>query len=163
MAAQRPGLTRSFARGVAMISAAALAAGAGAGVAVAAPEGDRDPWGEPVVDAPWLEEELGEGAPVEPRVVAPSGNEPELVAPGDEVVGQRTATSKTFATDEGGVFETRLFAEAVHVREQAVTGEVADVKDGPGEWVEVDTDLVTGADGRLVGAAVEGLDRHRGR
>lgn len=57
-------------------------------------------------------------------------------APGEEVVDARTERSKTYAGEEPGQFETRLFAEPVHTIDE-------------GEWVEIDTALVAGADGRL--------------
>lgn len=148
-----------------MVSAGALLATLGSGAVSAAPSpvpepersGDASPWEEPVVPAPWEGQEPVEGGePVAPREVEPVSVAPEPVEPGTEVLSERTATSKTFTTDEAGVFETELFAEPVHVRAESVTGEPVDVNEGPGEWVDVDTALVEDEEGRLKGTAVEG-------
>lgn len=74
--------------------------------------------------------------PVAPREAAEVSVVADDLAAGEEVVAERTASSKTFATDEGGVFETRLFGAPVHFQDR-------------GEWVEIDTDLVPAAGGRL--------------
>ncbi|ANS79605.1 putative large secreted protein [Serinicoccus hydrothermalis] len=72
----------------------------------------------------------------EPRDAVDIDLERPVLEPGDEVIAQRTETSKTFVGEEPGLFETRVFTEPVHV----ATDE---------GWVDVDTELV-GEGGRWV-------------
>lgn len=69
----------------------------------------------------------------EPRDVVDIDLERPVLEPGDEVIEQRTESSKTFVGEEPGLFETRVFTEPVHV----ATDE---------GWVDVDTDLVAEGD-----------------
>lgn len=69
----------------------------------------------------------------EPRKAVDVDLERPVLAPGDEVIEQRTESSKTFVGEEPGLFETRVFTEPVHV----ATDE---------GWVDVDTDLVADGD-----------------
>jgi RHS repeat-associated protein len=90
-------------------------------------------------DTEWKGPFAAQEAPVAERVTPRKAADLELdrpaLTPGSEVVAERTERSKTFVGDQEGMFETRLFAEPVHAR----AGDA---------WVEIDTDLVNGEDGR---------------
>lgn len=114
----------------------------GVGPAVTAQE-DGDP-GVVESPGPYLDTEAPViDAPKEPRKPMDHDLPSSDVATGQEVVDQRTATSKTFAGAEPGVFETRLYGAPVHFQDS-------------GEWVEIDTDLVDVGEGR-VGAKASDL------
>jgi hypothetical protein len=68
------------------------------------------------------------------------------VVRGDEVVGLRTATSRTFATDLDGVMETVAWPSPVHFQEPG----------GDGVWRAIDTDLV--GEAGVLKPAASGLD-----
>lgn len=116
---------RGFLTGV--ISAALV--GGGSGLPALAAQ-DALEW-----EGPFASQPAPVGERVEPREAADSGLERPDLAPGDEVLAERTELSKTFVGQEPGIFETQLFAEPVHVLQER-------------EWVEIDTDLVPGEDGR---------------
>ncbi|HVF06312.1 MAG TPA: polymorphic toxin-type HINT domain-containing protein [Frankiaceae bacterium] len=78
-------------------------------------------------------------APVPPKPAEESVRDvsPQGARAGEEVLGKRTRTSKTFASDIPGRFETKVFSQPIHHRNER------------GEWIDIDTDLVE-RDARLV-------------
>lgn len=105
--------------------------------------------GSAIVDAPEgspaPEEQLVEaGSTIEVADEAPAQPAPpgiDDLVPGEEVVALRTVDSKTFVTDDEGIFETVMSTEHVHFRDES------------GAWQEIDTSLVASPDGeRLVTA-----------
>ncbi len=85
-----------------------------------------------------------------PVVKAPAGP----VAPGEEIVAERTEGSKSFATATPGEFKTQVFTGPVHFRNTTT-----------GKWDEIDTTLVDGTAGRLrnkAGAATIDLAKQVG-
>ena len=97
---------------------------------------------DPEVVDPYMSQDPPTGGePLEPRSVEPvEAPEVEWV-PGEELIGEREASSKTFMGDEPGLFETELFTAPVHF------------ENSPGEWVEFDTSLQQDGQGRWVPAA----------
>lgn len=138
-----------FRRSVAGVVSGLLMVGFASPVA-AEPGGVTDP-GE-VWEGPYLEGE----APVKDAVTAPREAVDRVLpgvdlGPGDEVVAERTESSKTFVGQEPGVFETRLYGEPVHFVAEEVAGESG--VEGVAEWVEFDTDLVAEGPDRVGPAA----------
>lgn len=60
------------------------------------------------------------------------------MAPGEEVVHERTEESKTFATDDPSVFRTEVYAEPVHF------------EDGAGQWEDIAPEMVPAGGGDVV-------------
>ena len=115
-------LRRVFGRGLAGGLSVCLFTVGGA-LGVAAQEG-KDDQGVKENPGPYLEAKppvIDE--PQKPR--KPVDHDPPSadVAPGEEDLSQRSATSKTFAGEEAGVFETRVYGAPVHFQDD-------------GEWEE---------------------------
>lgn len=88
-------------------------------------------------------------APLEPRKAAAQDLTSTGLQAGDEVLTERTASSKTFVGEEAGTFETRLYGGPVHFPAADRNTEE------PTEWVEIDTDLAPAGSGRVAPAATD--------
>lgn len=122
---------------VVAVVASCVLVGPPAGGAEASSGDPAGPSAESGVGGTAATEEPGEAPAAAPDAVARSEGDAAAPSGGDEdeLVDERTATTKTFTTDEPGVYRTEVYPEPVHFE--------AD----PGEWVEIDASIEPVADG----------------
>ncbi len=104
------------------------------------------PESEPQPEADLVDEDVSSDIPA-----AENPGDFDGLAVGDEVVDLRTESSKTFVTDTAGEFETVVSLAPVHYG------------DGSGDWEEIDTSLLTMADGETFETASSGTPVRVGR
>jgi len=135
-------MTRTTVLSMTLASAVATSLLVGASPAQAGPAAAADPKATAAVTTgapdlrtgPYLKN-VTNLAPAKPRKAEQvSVAAPEAKA-GDELVSLRTATTRTYATDTPGEFETKAFTEPVNYRDAA------------GAWHDIDTTLTKGGDG----------------